>query len=474
MRNMTAATHSSPPPIARVIDKGFCIGCGACTALDSGFVMSKTPNGFLRITKRPRERARLEAASAVCPFATAKSEDELAVSLFPQADGYEEGIGRYISLYAGWSHELRSAAGSGGVTRWLLTRLLDSGAVDFVVAVNKKLLGAENGEDLFSYAIHESSDTLLQSVSASAYYPITLTEVLQQVRQRPGRFAVTALPCFARAIRNLAEIDPSFGDRLAFVFGTICGGLKSRRYAEYLSHQMGIEQERMSRINFRGKSLSRRANEKCVEVWREGNDTPEPDAVARVQSLRGTDYGFGYFKPKGCDFCDDVFAETADISLGDAWIPPYNERPQGTNVVVVRNPELEALLAKGASEGELVLEPLTPAQTRKTQESGLRHRRQGLATRLWIARAIGRWAPAKRVAPNRGQVAFVITQCIRVLVRKISSSSFIKPSGRALPLVMPPLAFLHGRLRRFSAQNQPDPPRARPTAQHLLELRMGE
>lgn len=40
---------------------------------------------------------------------------------------------------------------------------------------------------------------------------------------------------------------------------------------------------------------------------------------------------------KACDFCDDVFAETADIALGDAWLPEYVQDGNGTNVVVTRN-----------------------------------------------------------------------------------------------------------------------------------------
>ena len=34
---------------------------------------------------------------------------------------------------------------------------------------------------------------------------------------------------------------------------------------------------------------------------------------------------YGYFKYKACDFCDDIFAECADITVGDAWLSRYKK-----------------------------------------------------------------------------------------------------------------------------------------------------
>ena len=35
-----------------------------------------------------------------------------------------------------------------------------------------------------------------------------------------------------------------------------------------------------------------------------------------------------------CEFCDDVVGETADMSVGDAWLPGYVSDWRGTSVVV--------------------------------------------------------------------------------------------------------------------------------------------
>ncbi|KTD19064.1 hypothetical protein Ljor_0287 [Legionella jordanis] len=46
-------------------------------------------------------------------------------------------------------------------------------------------------------------------------------------------------------------------------------------------------------------------------------------------------------------------AGTADISFGDAWIEPLTSDGKGTNVVVVRSPEVEHMIAKAIEERRL-------------------------------------------------------------------------------------------------------------------------
>jgi hypothetical protein len=100
-----------------------------------------------------------------------------------------------------------------------------------------------------------------------------------------------------------------------------------------------------------------------------------------------------------CNFCDDVTAETADVAMGDAWLEPYSSDGRGTNVVVVRSPEIAAIVADAIGEGRLELEPVDDDFVRRTQAAGLRQRREGLAYRL--ARAKLPLRPRKRVAASR-------------------------------------------------------------------------
>jgi len=117
------------------------------------------------------------------------------------------------------------------------------------------------------------------------------------------------------------------------------------------------------------------------------------------------DFGAGFFMNSACNFCDDVVAETADISFGDAWGKPYALDGRGTNVLVVRSQVIEQLLSAARHEGRLALDSVNDAFVERTQASGLRQRREGLAYRLtWAPKHI---RPVKRVAPDaHNQTAF--------------------------------------------------------------------
>lgn len=124
------------------------------------------------------------------------------------------------------------------------------------------------------------------------------------------------------------------------------------------------------------------------------------EAFRPVKPLFGSDWGLGFMKCQACDYCDDLVGETADISVGDAWLPEYARNFEGTSVVIVRSPLLQDAIDAGRASGQLRLDPLPTDRVAASQAGGFRHRRAGLAARLANKQAHGVWAPPKRVAPE--------------------------------------------------------------------------
>src|SRR5690606_8075462 len=58
------------------------------------------------------------------------------------------------------------------------------------------------------------------------------------------------------------------------------------------------------------------------------------------------------------DFTQDALNETADLVLGDAWLPRYTPDGRGTNVVLVRDARLLPLFEEGRTTGRLHLETI--------------------------------------------------------------------------------------------------------------------
>jgi len=334
----------------------------------------------------------------VCPFYNAsRNESVIGDELFPGGKP-DEGVGRHLAVYAGHvtRDNYRQEGSSGGMTTYVLAELLTRGEIDAVLHVRR------SHNPLFKYAPSLTLEEL-RAAPKSRYYPVEFSDVMEFARERAGRYALVGVPCFIKAARLLAEVDSVIASRIVYHVSLVCGHLKTTGYAEMLGWQLGVPPRELSTIDFRSKDPRRPANRYRVEV--EGSNAVENLArSAPASELFGTDWGTGFFKLKACDYCDDIAGETADITLGDAWIPPYQYDPAGTNVAVVRNSRLAELLNQGREDQSLKLDEVTPEDFKRSQAANFRHRREGLAYRLWLTDLASTWRPTKRVLARHDHI----------------------------------------------------------------------
>ncbi|MFC4258083.1 Coenzyme F420 hydrogenase/dehydrogenase, beta subunit C-terminal domain [Marinobacter lacisalsi] len=410
-----------------VISNGYCVGCGACAVPEeSPFTMNLNDYGqYEAVLASDRVFARASVdIEKVCPFGSgAPSEDQIGKDLFDESCDYDSQVGYYQGTYAGYVAEgaFRDRGSSGGMGTWILNELLDQGYVDHVINVRPGAEGREDGSMLFAYTVSRSTGET-QAGGKSRYYPVELSEVLREVRETPGRYAIVGLPCFIKSVRLLQRQDPVLAERIRYCAGLVCGHLKSTRYADSLAWQMGIEPSRLETIDFRVKNPSAPANRYSTSAG-----SADRQEVVPTNELFGTDWGAGAFKYKACDFCDDVFAETADIVVGDAWLPGYVEDSKGTNIIVTRHPDIQALVDNARQEQRLELDDISVAQAIQSQDAGLRHRRISIAYRLYREQREGRWVPPKRISPSKHLKPRYEQkrQRLRVRLRDLSHHAFI-------------------------------------------------
>lgn len=413
--------------LTKVLRNGMCIGCGVCGAVAGSIGMRWTHNGFLVASPpkimRPEDKDR---AAQVCPFSDAAvDEDTLAAAFYREyCENKTDELGWFAATYVAYvtDESLRARASSGGLGRWLLSVLLDKRLVDGCVHVQPGASSETLAPPLFEYAISRTREDVLNT-ARSAYYPVHLRRVLQQVRQQPGSYVITGVPCFIKATRLLQRQDPVFRDRIRFTVGIFCGHMKNRLYAEMLAWQVGMPGSELHRVDFRDKSISRTAKQKgFVATGHHQRRGP-----VFISELFGGDYNLGFFQYRACDYCDDVAAETADIAIGDAWLPEQIADPRGTSILVVRNRDIHELLRWGRDSGELILEPVAPERVVESQAGAFRQRREGLAYRLYLDERAGRWHPAKRVKASHshmGRKRKAIYRC-RMQLREASVPAFL-------------------------------------------------
>ncbi|HYC73358.1 Coenzyme F420 hydrogenase/dehydrogenase, beta subunit C-terminal domain [Brevundimonas sp.] len=342
-------------------------------------------------------RARTAGFSALCPFSPAAvDEDDIALARYPEAPLDDPRIGRFVSAWVGHVEEggFRAAGSSGGMANWTAAELLRTGRVDAVAHVGG--LPRDGADDpLFGYRVSRSLDEL-GAAAKSRYHPVELSGVIETIRGTPGRYAVIGVPCFIKAVHLLRATDPVLRERIVFTLGLFCGHMKSLRMAESFAWQTGVRMEDVARMDYRLKDPGRPANVYTAQfVLKDGGERRRD-----WWNFADGDWGAGFFQNPACDWCDDVVAETADISFGDAWVEPYSSDGRGTNVVVARAPDLDVMLREAIAERRLRLESVDADFIHRTQAAGFRHRREGLAWRLSWPRP-GKLRPRKRTAPER-------------------------------------------------------------------------
>lgn len=397
---MPPVQHPATDLFDTVVRNGCCIGCGACAAFDPGIRIKLDEFGRYVAERQREDVPALPAAARVCPFADGvPNENELGREAFGDQTPFEPHVGYHVANYAGWVIEgdYRAQGSSGGLASWLLVELLQRRFVDHVVHVAPQPASTD-GAPLFRFAISSTPEEV-RAKAKSRYYPIEMSGVVAEMLQRPGRYVVVGIPCFIKAIRLACRESAVLQERVAFTVGIVCGHLKSTAFAEMFAWQCGVVPSELRAIDFRTKLPDRPALNYAVTVTGE-RDGRQFSVTKPTSELFGSNWGHGFFKYKACDFCDDVVGETADISIGDAWLPEYISDSAGTNVVVVRSQLLNSILNEAVSGGRLHLDTIPVAKVVESQAGGFRHRRDGLAYRLHVEDRAGRWRPGKRVKPS--------------------------------------------------------------------------
>jgi coenzyme F420-reducing hydrogenase beta subunit len=457
---MTASPDEKVSP-RDMVTSGLCTGCGACVAqAGRGVAELRWGNdGQLKpFGAEPWYSARTEAFTRICPFSpAARNEDQIAEERFPLAANSDRSIGRFEQSFVGHVAEtgFRERGSSGGMVSWVAAELLRRGLIDGVahVAASDPATGG-----FFGYRLSRSVDDLNQGAK-SRYYPVHMADVFVEMREVPGRYAVVGIPCFIKAVHLLRDSDPVLRERIVFTLGLVCGHMKSRDMVESFAWQMGAEIGDVERVEYRLKNPDRPASWYTAQLACRDGESRTQDWTHLVDG----DWGSGFFQNSACDFCDDVVAETADISFGDAWVEPYSSDGRGTNVVVVRSPVLHALVDDAMGEQRLALKPVDAAFVVATQAAGFRQRREGLAYRLsWHRRGV---RPRKRVDPGANGTAFrrkliyrwrhyISRGSARVfrVAQWLGRPKMFLQWGRAMVVVYHALAYSRGRLGQIVDQ----------------------
>lgn len=346
------------------------MGCGMCAAV--------CPKERLEIRWNPRgEYSPIEVEGCadcskncqicykVCPaHGNTPDETEIGKKLYGKAEGvqYKSETGYYLSSYVGYSKEHRATGASGGMASWTLEALLASGKVEAVATVGR----TKDPDKLFEFRICHSVEEIRAS-GRSAYYPVEVSQVMQYILNNEGRYAVIGLPCVCKAIRLAQDIFPKLKRRIPYVLGLTCGHQCSKFFAEYICALGGGDPHELREMIFRTKDLTQPASNLGF-LFHSGCGSNEIFKQVLWRDGVGEAFANGFFQIPGCFYCDDVFAECADIAFMDAWLPEYKKQPEGHSIILIRNTEADELIGNEAcGSGKLKLSEISIKRVMQSQ-----------------------------------------------------------------------------------------------------------
>lgn len=401
---------------------------GSIALIDNNFKMEINDIGLYEETPLNEDVATIsnEALEVSPNFNKDINESIISEKLYKSFDGmnYDKRMGYYLSTYVGHVAEgsYRENASSGGFGTWIFSELFNKGLIDGVIHVKK----SEKDDLLFEYGISRTEEEIINGAK-TRYYPVEFSKVLKEVKETPGTYAFIGIPSFVYSLRLLQEKDEILKERVPYTIGIICGHQKSANFAESMAWQMGIEPGNLKDIDFRVKLEGLPSNKYGISVT--GLVDGEIKTITKPNyELFGQNWGHGYFKPIASDFTDDVFNETADIVLGDAWLDDYTKETLGNNIIIVRNPIINNLLKNAQEENRVSLDEVSKNIVFKSQSSHYKHTHDELRYRLFKEKNNGEWVPTKRVDPTDKFIdnSRKKIQDLRQAISKESHESYVK------------------------------------------------
>ena len=396
--------------IDSIVKNNLCTGCGACISEDQSHQAKMIWNSEGFLIPSLGESSTQDKMIKVCPFAIQqKNEDELGELFLKQPETqYHDKIGYYYGLYAGYSKQFRETSSSGGIATYIFKILLEQKIVDNLFIVKEV-------DGQYAYQFFSNIEKITQ-ISKTRYTPVTLEMLFQEILEIDGTVAVSGVACFVKAIRLKQMYNPELKEKIKFVVGIICGGLKSRYYTDYLAQEAGCKSE-YSHAQYRVKNKQSYALDYKFSCEEKLNNKIH---MVEMRSL-GDMWGTGLFKSNACDFCDDVLTELADISLGDAWIDPYDKNGLGNSIIITRTEIAEDLIQNGLYKNQLTLDMINQEKIILSQSGSFNHRHKGLFYRIMKMEKGRKLAPKKRNKHIEKQnIFFNIVQNSRLKTRQKS------------------------------------------------------
>lgn len=388
---------------SQVVDKGICVGCGACVALLGGQMKHGKAgifpvfdfDGICKIQKNAK------MAYLACPGAGIHYP-----SLYRSHYGRLPNswlLGEVVKTRVGYASDacVRENGASGGVISQTLIYLLESGYIDEAIVVKQGVHRAEEASTIFA----KTSDEILDA-SQSVYTPVSVLSILSTLKLGL-KYAITCLPEQAAAIRVLQSQGYEPARQIAYILGPYTGtALEPEAIRCLLRSHKVKDDDPITSLKWRAGTWPG-----YLEVKTKSG---------RVVRSKKVYYNFliPFFVTQTSLQSMDFFNEFSDLAVGDAWSPRYEKLGVGFSVIATRSKEMESIVQEMIDQNYLSVEDINVSKASEMHGHMLDFKKRGGFIRNKWRRYIG------LKAPNYGIVVEDI-RLSRYVVEVVISGVFI-------------------------------------------------
>lgn len=390
--------------VNEIVAHDLCSGCGVCVGVCPSKIleMNVQANGDLAPDIVSDCPPKCVVCLDVCPFSNnlidvAQLADEKFVS--PRVKQHPA-VGKYTDNIVGHSHAHRTNGASGGMLSWLLEAMLRENLVDAVITVSSNRDDRPSDGLLFQMAELTTAEEV-RAASGSFYYPISVGARLRSIQdlKEDKRYAVVGLPCTLKGVALAMRKIPILRRSIRYTFGLVCGHLPNVFYTEYLARLSGCATDDVGSVTYRGKNPGSPANN---YLFRAMSKSGQPGQPIPFYGAISSAWVNRQFQLNACNFCDDLFAEIADASFMDAWLPEYMGDHRGHSIVTLRNPEVMAVFERGRQENRCCFEEISIEKVAASQAAQWEGKSSRLQVQMALAQRQGRKIPILRQVPKLG------------------------------------------------------------------------
>ena len=397
--------------ISDVVKQKLCVQCGFCSDVcSSKAIKNEIVNGeyIPKINKN-----RCNNCGLCLKICTGKGLpiNAMANILFEGDEIKQDSmIGRYHKCFSGYSldHDIRFHSASGGIVSQFLIYLLEKNIIQGAVVVGFK---KDNPLEAYTYIATDKKSVI--DGKSSKYCVVSYEGILNQIKEKEGKFVIVGLPCHIQTIRKYLDTFPKMKEKIIGCFALYCSAYKSLLSIDYMMNRYNVDKKNISSFAYR--------DDGCLGYMKisdkNGKELKKIEYLKYFVPLRG------FFKPKRCTLCIEHYGELADISVGDIHVDEYINDNIGVNSIVTRSENWTELFLKAQQDKYIEIKEISEDLVNRSQEYAKKHKKgNGIVNAFKFRQILGLQNPEYDVRFNgksstKGLIIVMLSYLMRFIGR---------------------------------------------------------